>query len=147
MSEETSSDADYQALLEPSDQDANAQLNHSLHLRVVVGGEPGVEAEQKLAMTTTAEEGEKNDFNDGKYKTSTLFRVTAYIIVMEFCERLAYYGFAGLLGDRCCGACPQFRKLKNCTQSLDDGVRQDCLFFTRSIVYCTTVCTTFHIFT
>lgn len=30
-------------------------------------------------------------------KRSTLYGVTSFIIVTEFCERLAYYGFAGAL--------------------------------------------------
>lgn len=36
--------------------------------------------------------------DDGhKERPSTLYGVTGYIIIMEFCERLAYYGFAGEL--------------------------------------------------
>lgn len=36
-----------------------------------------------------------NSINNGGLRRSTLYSVTSYIIVTEFCERLAYYGFAG----------------------------------------------------
>ena len=40
--------------------------------------------------------GNRND-NDDTARPSVLSTVTSYIIVTEFCERLAYYGFAGSL--------------------------------------------------
>ena len=36
-----------------------------------------------------------NSINSKRLRRSTLYSVTGYIIVTEFCERLAYYGFAG----------------------------------------------------
>lgn len=42
-------------------------------------------------------EGELPDPDDANSRPSILKGVAQYIIVQEFCERLAYYGFAGSL--------------------------------------------------
>jgi hypothetical protein len=40
---------------------------------------------------------QKGDIDSKINRSSVLYGVTSYIIVTEFCERLAYYGLAGSL--------------------------------------------------
>ncbi len=52
----------------------------------------------KYAMLTQELGGEHgSDPDDAVGRKSILFGVAGYILITEFCERLAYYGFAGSL--------------------------------------------------
>lgn len=61
------------------------------------------------AETALLPEGERLSSSSDKCQVkrrSTLLHVTGFIIVTEFCERLAYYGFAGESSNfRCSGVC------------------------------------------
>lgn len=87
------SDAEYQAMIEPSDHE-NMVFDRSLGRRTSTNEEAIIQGEE--LPTTTVNMGQSFPDQEKSSMRSTLFGVAGYIIIMEFCERLAYYGFAGL---------------------------------------------------
>lgn len=85
------SDAEYQAMVEPSDHE-NMVFHRSLGY---ISEEAVIQGEEPLP-TTSVKMGQIFPRQEKNTNRSTFFGVAGYIIVMEFCERLAYYGFAGL---------------------------------------------------
>lgn len=76
-------DADYQALLGGSgDAEMSAAERSRLQQETAAGDQEAME-QQAAAV------------GKGKGRQSKLSEVAGYIILTEFCERLAYYGFSG----------------------------------------------------
>lgn len=59
------------------------------------GANPMVGEQQQQQRRHSDTDNDNNSSSSKRARRSTLYSVTGYIIVTEFCERLAYYGFAG----------------------------------------------------
>lgn len=96
--EPQSSDTDYQAIQDGSGHGdgSNGHMSQS-----IAGGSSDIfdrgifQAGQQRHNNSSSASAALDDGR--KRRQSTLYGVTGYIIVTEFCERLAYYGFAGEL--------------------------------------------------
>lgn len=82
----------YQAMNDQADQSRSGYGTR----RAPLPGRGRVERRPSAEMSLLCDDRDSDDTRDHKStRRSTLLHVTGFIIVTEFCERLAYYGFAG----------------------------------------------------
>lgn len=89
----------YQAIPEGSDQgDAPGDQYLPSNVRGISDLQSGANSMAGLPQQRRHSDISSINSDIKNQRRSTLYSVTGYIIVTEFCERLAYYGFAG----ECC---------------------------------------------
>ena len=87
----------YQAMPEDSDH-ADGPGDHPANvcgISDVLSGANSMAGQAQRRRHSDTDNHNDHSINTGRLRRSTLYSVTGYIIVTEFCERLAYYGFAG----------------------------------------------------
>lgn len=85
---------DYQAM--PDENDGSHVVHPTAQHRASSAGVPDRSSDAASAELMLGLQRHSAAHTDlEKHKGSTLYGVTGYIIITEFCERLAYYGFAG----------------------------------------------------
>lgn len=87
----------YQAIPEGSD-NGDGPGDHPANvcgISDVQSGANSLVGQQQQRRHSDTDNNSDNSINNRRLRRSTLYSVTGYIIVTEFCERLAYYGFAG----------------------------------------------------